>query len=303
MYETYWGLTEKPFENSPDPKFLYHSRQHTEALARLLYVVHEKKGAVLLTGECGSGKTLLTRVLWQELQQENLYNSAFILNPRLSATEFIQEITSQLGAAEIPQSKIELFHLLHKILYANYNAHRHTVVIIDEAQAIKEEDIFEELRLLLNFQLDNAFLLTIILLGQPELKYALMHLPQFAQRISVRFHLKALDRNETKEYVQHRLRIAGATSLIFTELAYNQIFGCSEGIPRCVNSICDLSLLVAFGKGLKTIDEDTIIEVGADLGFGAAGAETPQGNVPAAKTSAPELIEHLKKAGTPELNI
>lgn len=200
MYENYWGLKEKPFENTPDPRFIYYSQQHKEAIARMLYVVREHKGAALLTGEYGSGKTLLSRVLWHELQQENKFQSVFILNPRLSGLEFIQEIVHQLGGRDVPPNKIELFHTLHKMLYANYNLGKHSVIVIDEAQAIEDRNIFEEVRLLLNFQLDNAFLLTIILLGQPELKYSVMSLPQFMQRMAVRYHLKAFDEQESKEY-------------------------------------------------------------------------------------------------------
>jgi len=265
MYESYWGLKEKPFENTPDPKFIYYSQQHKEALARMLYVVSEHKGAGLLTGEYGSGKTLLSRVLWQELQQqENRYQAVFILNPRLSGKEFIQEIVHQLGGDE-SEEKIDLFHCLHKILYANHNSGRHSVIMIDEAQAVEDMGIFEELRLLLNFQLDDAFLLTIILLGQPELRRIITTLPQLNQRMSVRYHLRALDETEVKEYIHHRLTVAGAAKDIFEEDAVKEIYFSSLGIPRCINNICDLSLLVGFASGLKSINKDTIIKVSEDM--------------------------------------
>jgi general secretion pathway protein A len=266
MYEAHWGLEGKPFENTPDPKFLYYSQQHKEALARMLYVVREHKGAALFTGEYGSGKTLLSRVLWQELQQENRYQSVFILNPRLSGLEFIQEIVHQLSqGTQSSTSKIDLFHTLHKILYSNHSMGRHSVIMIDEAQAISDMDIFEELRLLLNFQLDNAFLLTIILLGQPELKNIVSNLPQLIQRMAVLYHLSALNETETREYIQHRLTVAGAKKPIFDEEAYKEIYFCSMGIPRRINTICDLSLLVGFGNGVKTIDKKIILKVNEDL--------------------------------------
>ncbi|MFA6216213.1 MAG: AAA family ATPase [Candidatus Omnitrophota bacterium] len=264
MYEPYWGLKEKPFENTPDPRFVYYSQQHKEALARMLYVVRERKGAGLITGEYGSGKTLLNRILWQELQQEHLYHSVFILNPRLSGLEFIREIIHQLGGEELA-TKIDLFHCLHKILYSNHSMGKHVVIMIDEAQAIESKDIFEELRLLLNFQLDNAFLLTLILLGQPELNYAVSNLPQLSQRMAVRFHLKALNEQETKEYILHRLNVAGALKQIFEEDAYQEIFLCSGGIPRRINNICDLALLVGFGSEMSVIEKKTVTKINDDL--------------------------------------
>jgi len=265
MYTPYWQLREKPFENTPDPKFIYYSQQHKEALARLLYIVREHKGAALLTGEYGSGKTLLSRVLWQELQQEHLYQPVFILNPRLSGLELIQEIVHQLNGTEPLPNKIELFHSLHKILYSNHSAGKHSVIMVDEAQAIQDNDIFEELRLLLNFQLDNAFLLTIILLGQPELSPVVANLPQLSQRMAVRYHLRALNEQETREYIEHRLEVAQAKKSIFDEEAYREIYFYSTGLPRRINNICDLALLVGFGNGLKTIDRKTIINISEDL--------------------------------------
>jgi type II secretory pathway predicted ATPase ExeA len=265
MYTEYWGLKEKPFENTPDSRFIYYTQEHKEALARLIYVVRERKGAALLSGEYGSGKTLLSRVLWQELQQENRYQSVFILNPRLSGLEFIQEIVGQLSGAEAPPNKIELFHFLHKTLYSNYNDGKHSIIVIDEAQAIQDKDIFEELRLLLNFQLENAFLLTIILLGQPELKRIISTMPQLVQRIAVRYHLRALNEQETREYIEHRLEVAQARRPLFQEDAYKEIYFFSGGIPRRINNICDMALLVGFGNGLNTIDKKTVIDVSEDL--------------------------------------
>ncbi|MBU1125145.1 MAG: AAA family ATPase [Candidatus Omnitrophica bacterium] len=266
MYEAYWNFKEKPFENTPDPRFIYYTQQHKEALARLIYVARERKGAALLTGEYGSGKTLLSRVLWHELQQENRYKSAFILNPRLSGGEFIQEIVHQLTGAEAPPNKIELFHMLHKVLYANHSADRHCVIMVDEAQAIQEKEIFEELRLLLNFQLDNAFLLTIVLLGQPELKEALAGLPQLQQRMAVRYHLKALSEEETKAYIEHRLAVAQAQNNIFQEDTFRDIYFYSAGIPRRINTLCDLALLVGFGNGEHIITRKAITSIGDDMG-------------------------------------
>ncbi len=274
MYEAHWNLKEKPFENTPDSRFLYYSPQHKEALARMLYVVREHKGAGLITGEYGSGKTLLSRVLWQELQQDHLYQSVFILNPRLSGLEFIQEIVYQLGG-EPQDNKIDLFHALHKILYSNHGVGKHSVIMIDEAQAIESREIFEELRLLLNFQLDNAFLLTIILLGQPELNYAVANLPQLSQRMAVRFHLKALSEQDAKAYILHRLTVAGAQRPVFDDDALKEVYLCSGGTPRRINTICDLALLVGFGNGVKKIDRDTITKINDDLQASSFNGQMP----------------------------
>lgn len=265
MYEEYWGLKEKPFENTPDPRFIYYSPKHKEALARMHYAVRERKGAALFTGEYGSGKTLLSRVLWNELQQENRYQSVLILDPRLSALQFIREIIQQLGGSEPPRTKIDLFHSLHKILYSNYSTGKSTIIVIDEAQAIRNKDVFEELRLLLNFQLENAFLLTIVLLGQPELKNTIDSLPQLNQRMAVRYHLSALDELETKEYIQHRLTVAGVERPIFDDEACREIYFCSKGLPRSINNICDLALLIGYGNGLNTIGKKIIQELSEDI--------------------------------------
>lgn len=265
MYEAYWQLAQKPFENTPDPRFIYYTHQHREALARLIYVARERKGAALLTGEYGSGKTLLSRVLWEELQQEHKYASVFILNPRLTGIEFIQEIVYQLSGTQPAPNKIELFHTLHKIFFANHNAGKHTILMIDEAQAIENKEIFEELRLLLNFQLEQAFLLTIILLGQPELRTIVSEMPQLSQRMFVRYHLRALNEEETKSYIEHRLSVAKAPRPLFSQDALKDIYSFSEGIPRRINNLCDLALLVAFGNKLKEVDKQTIANIGDDL--------------------------------------
>lgn len=269
MYETYWGFKEKPFENTPDPRFIYYSRQHEEALARMMYAVREKKGAALMTGEYGCGKTLLSRVLWNELQQENRYRAVSVLDPRLSGLELLQEIAYQLSGGVVPQAKIDLFHSLYKMLYYNYNTGKHTVIVIDEAQSIRTREIFEELRLLLNFQLSNAFLLTIILLGSPELKNTIAKMPQLVQRMSVRYHIQELSEDETRQYILRRLEVAGARKNIFNEEAFKDIFICSGGVPRRINTICDLALLVAYGSGQHTVERDVILKVRDDMEFSA----------------------------------
>ena len=268
MYEAFWGLKQKPFENTPDPKFIYYSAHHQEALSRMLYVAQERKAAALLTGEYGSGKTLLSRVFLEEIQKENRYQSAFIFNPRLSSLELIKEIVFQLEAEDSNDSslnKIDLLHKLHRVLSSNYDAGKYNIVIIDEAQAILQQDVFEELRLLLNFQLDNVCLLTIFLIGQSGLIEKINNFPQLKQRLAIKFHLQALNEEETMLYIQHRLNVAGTKKAIFEEEAYKEIYLNSFGIPRQINNICDLALLVGFGSALDRIDKQTIIKVSEDL--------------------------------------
>ena len=265
MYTSYWGLTEKPFENTPDPKFIYYSQQHEEAMARMLYVVREHKGAALLTGEYGCGKTLLSRVLRKELQQENKYQSVFILDPHLTVREFLREIIYQMGSGPIPKNKIDISHALNKLILTNHNAGKHTVLVVDEAQSIDNLDIFEEIRLLLNYQLDTAFLLTVILLGAPELKQVVMGMQHLVQRMAAGYHLNGLSETETKDYINHRLKIAGAGKQLFTEDSFHEVYVHSYGVPRRINTICDLALLMGFSNSQAVIDRKTIKDINDDM--------------------------------------
>ncbi|MHC4430700.1 MAG: ExeA family protein [Planctomycetota bacterium] len=263
MYEEYWKLREKPFENTPDPRFIYYSRKHEEALSRMLYAIRERKSAAMLTGECGSGKTLLSRILLEELSGAQ-YQSVLIFNPRVPPLELLKEIASQLnGDMASLSSMMDVFHYFNEILYRNENDNKKTVIIVDEAQALLD-DSFEELRLLLNFQLNDKFLLTIILLGQAELTKRIKNLPQFKERIAVRYNLTALSQADTKKYIRHRLKVAGSED-IFQENTFSEIYKFSGGIPGRINNICDMALLVGYGEGVDRIDERTIREVAKDL--------------------------------------
>ena len=264
MYEGYWGLREKPFENTPDPRFFYYSAKHKEALSRMLYAVREHKGAALLTGEYGCGKTLLSRTLLQEISKDR-YRFALIFNPRIPTVGLLKEIVHQLGVNRPPQKKSLLLNKLNNILYHNYEQKLDTVILIDEAQAIKDDEIFEELRLLLNFQLNDRFLLTLIIIGQPELRERIDKIPQLKQRMSVTYHLGSLNIAETIEYIKHRLSVAGAQRDIFSSECYTLIYQGSEGIPRRINNICEMCLLVGFGKKTDVINEQLAKEVIADL--------------------------------------
>jgi general secretion pathway protein A len=256
MYEAHWGLKEKPFENTPDPRFIYLSHEHLEAATRLTYVIKERKGAALLTGEYGCGKTIISRLIFEILPQDK-FEIGLVANPLLNPLELLREICLQMGikiSKKMPKTK--LLKELNQLFYENMNRGRDTVLIIDEAQAVKDLNSFEELRLLLNFQLNNRFLLTLLLIGQPELREKIDELKQLKQRLTLRYHLNPLNKEDTEKYIVHRLGIAGSKKKIFSNNASGAVWEDSEGVPRMINSICDMCLLVGYTKGLKEINAD-----------------------------------------------
>ena len=264
MYEEYWGLREKPFENTPNPRFFYHSREHEEAFARLIYAIRERKGAVMISGDYGCGKTLLGRSLMTELDNTR-YEVAVLSNPKLSASQFLKELVHQLGSKTGSNDKVKLMHELNAILYGNFRREKETVILVDEAQAIPDEEVFEEIRLLLNFQLNDRFLLTLLLLGQPELKEKVEGIPQLAQRIAIRYHLKGLTYQETQTYVKHRLKIAGAYYDMFDDPSYPLLFEFTGGVPRKINNLCDLCLFEGLGERATRIGSTIVKNVIEDL--------------------------------------
>ncbi len=269
MYEQYWGLQTKPFENTPDPKFLYYSPQHEEVLSRLLYIVKENKGAAMLTGVFGCGKTLLGRTLMKELD-DDIYRVAFINNPYLSYEELLMHIVHNLGGESAPATKAEVFinvilERLNQILVNNMRDGKRTVIIIDEAHVIKDKQVWEEVRLLLNFQLEDRFLLTLLLMGQPELKTIIDNNKEFAQRVAVKSHLGNLTEEETRKYIIHRLKVAGREEPVFADDAYKEIFQKTGGIPRRINHLCDFALLSGSGEGVPLIRKELIHDLSSDL--------------------------------------
>jgi len=213
MYEEYWGLKEMPFENTPDPRFIYYSSQHEEGLSRLLYAIERKKGAAMLTGVFGCGKTVLARTLLTKLNK-NIYRVALVNNPHLKSVELLRSIARHLGAENLPEKLTEMsadyfLQVIEEMLVNNVKNGTETVIVIDEAHVIIDPDIFEELRLLLNFQFEDRFLLTLILMGQPELKERIDKNKQFSQRIAIGYHLGPLSEIETGNYIRHRLGVAG----------------------------------------------------------------------------------------------
>ncbi|MDA3793045.1 MAG: AAA family ATPase [Elusimicrobia bacterium] len=265
MYEKYWGLKEKPFKNTPEPKYLYLSEQHEEALARLKYGVTESLGCVLLSGVFGCGKTLLLRTLFSQLEKGK-YKVSFVSNPQMSPEELLKAIVYKLGFEDnIPSTKAELINKIDKAIENNYNDGKETVVIIDEAHVINNEETFEELRMLLNFQKEDKFLITLILSGQPEITKKVNNIKQLAQRVGIKTHIDRMDQSDMENYIRHRLKIAGREDELFSPEACEAIYNNSGGIPRRVNSICDLSLLTGYTKKTEIIDSDIISGVMDDL--------------------------------------
>ena len=269
MYQTYWNLKEKPFENTPDPRFMYLTPQHDEGLSRLLYAVKEGKGAALLTGVFGCGKTLLGRVLLRELEKD-VYRTAFILNPQMEYLELLMAIATALGERDLPTKRTEILtnvvlNSLQTILENNARDGKKTVVIIDEAHVIEDRTVWEGLRLLMNFQEEDRFILTLIFLGQPELKTKIEANKQLSQRVALRCHLGPLSGQETRDYVMHRLKVAGRKAPLFSKDAFPLIHEKSGGIPRRINNICDVALLTGFGRKLKEVDVSCLQEAVRDI--------------------------------------
>ncbi len=209
----------------------------------------------MLTGEIGCGKTILSRTLIQDLPPDR-YEVGLVANPSLSPVEFLREILYQLGAESSSESKLDLLHAMNSQVTQSLNAGKDTVVIIDEAQTIEDPATLEELRLLLNFQLNDRFLLTLLLIGQPELREKIGAVKQLEQRISTKFHLGPLKAEETRSYVLTRLEKVGVKNTLFSDDALALIHRASEGIPREINNICDISLLLGFGSKATEVNAE-----------------------------------------------
>jgi general secretion pathway protein A len=255
MYTSFFGLSEKPFAITPDPRYLYLSERHAEALAHLLYGINESGGFIQLTGEVGTGKTTVVRTLLSRVPHHA--DVAVILNPRITPVEFLLTICEELGLgiAEADRDSVkQMVDALNRRLLSAHAEGRRIIVLVDEAQNLSI-DVLEQVRLLTNLETPTQKLLQIILIGQPELRELLDRndLRQLAQRITGRYHLKPLSREETKGYVRHRLRVAGASEEIFTPKALTELHRLSGGIPRVINVACDRALLGAYTQETRKI--------------------------------------------------
>ena len=254
MYLKHFNLTEQPFSIAPDPRFLYMSVRHKEALAHLLYGMGEGGGFVQLTGEVGTGKTTICRCLLEQVPDN--FDIALVLNPKVTAIELIATVCDELGIEYPPEYSIKtLIDALNEYLLEAYTRGRRTVLIIDEAQNLDAE-VLEQVRLLTNLETSSQKLLQIVLIGQPELRSLLAseEMRQLSQRITARYHLEPITREEAEAYIKHRLQICGSSRTIFSQRAINRIQNFSGGIPRLINVLCDRALLGAYAEGKTKVD-------------------------------------------------
>lgn len=254
MYETFYGFSEKPFNLTPDPKYLFLSKRHQEAFAHLIYGIQERGGFVVITGEIGTGKTILCRYLLSQLDPS--VEAAFIFNPNLSDHDLLKSINDDFSIPSTGQTKKELIDELNRFLMSKRLEDKNAVLIIDEAQNL-DPSVLEQIRLLSNLETDKEKLIQIILVGQPELREMLSRpeLRQLSQRVTACYHLLPLDKEETFHYILHRMKVASKNGRAsFEPRALRAIYRFSQGTPRLINLICDRALLAGFAWGKRRID-------------------------------------------------
>ena len=269
MYKAFYNLKRNPFDIIPDPSFLFPTPRHNEAMAALYHGVRAHRGFVVLTGEVGTGKTLLLRCLLELFKKSNDVAYAYVFNGRLSPCEFLQYVATDFGLAVSGKNKSEILLEFSNYVIGRGMKNLTTVLIVDEAHHLSAE-ILEEIRLLTNLETSREKLLQILLVGQPELDDTLDSptLRQLKQRIAHRAHLTALDESETKGYIERRLQIAGANSngdCLFPYPTSACVYRHSHGIPRLINTICDNALITAYARKMKSVTPEIIESTAADL--------------------------------------
>lgn len=264
MYKEYFGLTDRPFSKTPDPRFLFLSGTHREGLARLVHAV-EERDLILLTGDIGCGKTTLSRALMDELGDD--YKVLLLINPRLTPIEFLRTLALRLNIVDPSRFKTDLLEEIGTALYSAYEKGICPVLVIDEAQLVPYKETFDEIRLLTNFQLDDRNLLSVVLMGQPELRRRLAHhaYEPLRQRIGMQYALNPLTRAETGEYLDFRLAVVGGQPGLFTPEATELVYTFSGGVPRRINHIASLALLEGFGRESQSIGPEILDAILSEL--------------------------------------
>jgi general secretion pathway protein A len=258
--EEYWGLREPPFENAPNPRFLWLSPMHSDALVRLTYALRQRRGCAVLTGEPGCGKTLLTRAVVQRLEPSR-YEIGLLTSPHGGRIDVLRQVLYELGIDTGDTSRTELLHTLHDLIVRNARRGRETLLIVDDAQQADDLAWFEELSSLLNIQTNERTLVTILLAGTPELTEMIQQVQHLDRRVSLRCTLAPLAEEQVAQYVRYRMSVAGGEGSIFTREAITRIHEASRGVPRAINDLCDSALLLARLDSLRTIDEAVLRRV------------------------------------------
>jgi len=304
MYKRFYNLQRNPFEITPDPSFLYATRKHNEALAALYYGVKRRKGFVVMTGEVGTGKTLLVRCLLQVLNRANV-SYAYVFNPRLSPMEFLQYVAGDFRIPTAGKSKSDLLLDLSSYVISRHQKNLTTVLVIDEAHHLSAE-LLEEVRLLTNLETAQEKLLQILLVGQPELDEKLdsRDLRQLKQRIALRSHLGALDIEETKGYVHTRMQLAGNPNpaQVFPIETLFELHQQSHGFPRLLNTLCENALIHGYAKQSRSITPEMIKEIAEDFRLNVLSASPVEqalagtGDIEKAAKTLLDLYSYLRTA-------
>jgi general secretion pathway protein A len=313
MYKAFFNLTREPFEITPDPSFLFPTKRHNEALAALYYGVRRRKGFVVLTGEVGTGKTLLLRCLLQLLKKNDDVTYAYVFNGLMSSVEFLQYIAGDFELPAANKNKSELLLQLYRHVIERNRKGLTTVLVVDEAHQLSPE-ILEEIRLLTNLETAETKLLQILLVGQPELddKLDSVGLRQLKQRIAFRAQLMPLDLEETTGYIERRLHLAGAnshSSTIFPADTVAAVHHYSGGYPRLINTVCENALIAAYAKRTEVVTPEMIVDIAADFRLGVKHSLWSEGNsksvsdVRQAAQTLLDLCNQLHKTDVNERNV
>jgi len=268
-YEQYFGLTEQPFSNAPDSRFYYDSEMHQEAMVKIMHAAETMKGLVVMLGDIGAGKTLLARKVLEKLESDDSFVESLlvIVHSEITASWLLKRIAFQIGIKNPAEKKEELLPQLYERLLSIYEEGKRAVILIDEANMLKTKEIFEEFRGLLNLEVPGRKLLTLVLIGMPELEQNIALDPPLEQRIAIKFKLRKLERSTTINYINHRMKVAGNENNIFSDMALDAIFEYAGGTPRLINTICDNALLEAYLMKRERIDFEIIEHVCQDLGL------------------------------------